>query len=82
MNLLTIEHLTKQYSERVLFKDANLRINEDDRIGLIGINGSGKSTLLRIAAGLESPDLGDVSRPGGMRIEFLPRNMPSCAFCL
>jgi len=73
MNLLTIENLTKQYSERVLFESANLRINVDDRIGLIGINGSGKSTLLRIAAGLESPDTGTVDRPGGIRVEFLPQ---------
>ena len=58
MNLLTIENLSKQFSERLLFEDANLRINEGDRIGLIGVNGSGKSTLLRIVAGIEAPDTG------------------------
>ena len=61
MNLITIENLSKQYSERLLFDRANLQINEGDRIGLIGVNGSGKSTLLRIVAGLESPDSGDCS---------------------
>ncbi|MCB0044878.1 MAG: ABC-F family ATP-binding cassette domain-containing protein [Caldilineaceae bacterium] len=71
MNLLTIQHLTKQFSERLLFEDADLLINEGDRIGLIGVNGSGKSTLLRIAAGLEAPDQGSVTSPGGVRIEYL-----------
>jgi ABC transport system ATP-binding/permease protein len=71
MNLITIENLSKQYSERLLFDRANLQINEGDRIGLIGVNGSGKSTLLRIAAGMESPDTGNVSIPGGVRIEYL-----------
>jgi ATP-binding cassette subfamily F protein uup len=71
MNLLTIQHLTKQFSERLLFEDANLLINEGDRIGLIGVNGSGKSTLLRIVAGLEGPDQGTVTSPGGVRIEYL-----------
>ena len=71
MNLITIENLTKQYSERLLFDRANLQINEGDRIGLIGVNGSGKSTLLRIVAGLESPDSGAVAIPGGVRIEYL-----------
>ncbi len=71
MNLLTIENISKQYSERVLFEEASLLINQGDHIGLIGVNGSGKSTLLRIAAGLESPDSGSVTSPGGARIEFL-----------
>ena len=71
MNLLTIENISKQYSERVLFQEAGLLINQGDRIGLIGVNGSGKSTLLRIAAGLESPDRGSVTVASGARIEFL-----------
>jgi ABC transport system ATP-binding/permease protein len=71
MNLITIENLSKQYSERLLFDRASLQINEGDRIGLIGVNGSGKSTLLRIVAGLEATDAGDVAVPGGVRIEYL-----------
>lgn len=71
MNLLTIENLSKQYSERLLFDGANLLINEGDRIGLIGVNGSGKSTLLRLAAGLEAPDGGSVTRWGNVNVEYL-----------
>jgi ATP-binding cassette subfamily F protein uup len=71
MNLLTIENLSKQFSERLLFEGANLRINEGDRIGLIGVNGSGKSTLLRIVAGTEAPDTGSVTTWGGVRVEML-----------
>ncbi len=71
MNLITIENLSKQYSERLLFDRASLQINEGDRIGLIGVNGSGKSTLLRIVADLEATDAGEVSVPGGVRIEYL-----------
>ncbi|MCB0137126.1 MAG: ATP-binding cassette domain-containing protein, partial [Caldilineaceae bacterium] len=48
MNLLTIDNISKQFSERLLFDGASLLINEGDRIGLIGVNGSGKSTLLKI----------------------------------
>ena len=60
MNLLTIEHLTKSYTERLLFNDTAFSINEGEKVGLIGINGTGKSTLLRIVAGLEEPDGGTV----------------------
>ena len=60
MNLLTIEHLTKSYTERLLFDDTAFSVNEGEKIGVIGINGTGKSTLLRILAGLEEPDEGSV----------------------
>ena len=62
MNLVTIEHLTKSYTERLLFEDTAFSIQEGEKVGLIGINGTGKSTLLRIVAGLEEPDSGSVVR--------------------
>ena len=48
MNLVTAEHLTKSYTERLLFDDTAFSIQEGEKIGLIGINGTGKSTLLKI----------------------------------
>lgn len=74
MNLLTIEHLTKSYTERLLFDDTSFSINEGDKIGLIGINGTGKSTLLRIVAGLEVPDQGTVVKGRNLDIRFLSQN--------
>ena len=62
MNLVTVEHLTKSYTERLLFDDTAFSINEGEKVGLIGINGTGKSTLLKIVAGLEEPDDGSVVR--------------------
>ena len=73
MNLVTLDHIHKQYSERLLLEDAGLFINRGDRIGLIGINGSGKTTLLRIAAGLEPADAGQVTVWGNVRIHYLPQ---------
>ena len=46
MNLVTAEHLTKSYTERLILNDTDFSINEGDKIGLIGVNGTGKSTLL------------------------------------
>ncbi len=73
MNLLTIEHLTKSYTERLLFDDTAFSINEGEKVGLIGINGTGKSTLLRIAAGLEQPDEGSVVKGRSLYIRYLPQ---------
>lgn len=74
MNLVTAEHLTKSYTERLLFNDTDFSINEGDKIGLIGINGTGKSTLLKLVAGLEEPDSGTIVRGRNLTIRYLPQN--------
>ena len=74
MNLVTAEHLTKSYTERLLFDDTDFSINEGDKIGLIGINGTGKSTLLKLVAGLEEPDSGRIVRGRNLDIRYLPQN--------
>lgn len=74
MNLLSIENISKSYSEKVLLKDISLGINEGDKIGIIGINGVGKSTFLKLAAGAEQPDQGRILKGNGVVIEYLPQN--------
>lgn len=71
MQPIVIENLSKSYGMKTLFKDTNFTINENDKVGIIGINGTGKSTLLRLVAGHESPDAGEVSVHKNTTIEFL-----------
>lgn len=74
MNILTIDHLTKSYTERLLFDDTSFSMSDEEKVGLIGINGTGKSTLLRIVAGVEEPDEGTVVRSRNLNIRFLTQN--------
>ncbi|MGL5651457.1 MAG: ABC-F family ATP-binding cassette domain-containing protein [Paraclostridium sp.] len=74
MNLITLENITKSYSEKVLVNNISLGINDGEKIGLIGVNGTGKSTLLKIISGAEEPDGGTVTKPNKVRIEYLPQN--------
>lgn len=74
MNLITAEHLTHSYTERKLFDDAAFHLNEQEKIGIIGINGTGKSTLLKILAGKELPDQGDLVMRNNLRIGYLAQN--------
>lgn len=73
MNLLTIEGISKVYTERVLFDKISLGINEGDKIGILGINGTGKSTLLKILAGVEEADEGTITRGKKVKIAYLPQ---------
>jgi ATP-binding cassette subfamily F protein 3 len=52
--LLELDHVSKAYNGRPVFRDLSLRIERGDRIAFMGPNGTGKSTLVRILAGLES----------------------------
>ena len=54
--LLSMTNVNKFYNGNQILKDINLTIDENDRIGLIGINGCGKTTLLRLITGKEDPD--------------------------
>ena len=71
MNLLTIENMSKSFTDRLLFDQVSFGINEGEKIGVIGINGTGKSTLLKIIAGLEEADSGTVTRGKKVRIGYL-----------
>jgi ATPase components of ABC transporters with duplicated ATPase domains len=71
MNLLTIENLTKSYTERLIFDNTEFSMSDTDKVGVIGINGTGKSTLLKIIAGLEKPDIGNVTVSNGVKISYL-----------
>ena len=54
--LLSMTNVNKFYNGNQILKNVNLTVDENDRIGLIGINGCGKTTLLRLITGKEDPD--------------------------
>ena len=74
MNILTIENLTKAYTDRLLFDGASFSVQEGEKVGIIGINGTGKSTLLRIIAGEEEPDGGSVIRANHIVMRYLSQD--------
>ena len=73
MNILSLEHLTKSFTGRLVFDDASFFLHEGDKVGVIGINGTGKSTLLKVIAGEVEPDDGSVTMAGNMVVQYLPQ---------
>ncbi|MCL2889010.1 MAG: ATP-binding cassette domain-containing protein [Eggerthellaceae bacterium] len=69
--IINIEHISKSYGSRVLFSDVSLRLEDRDRLALVGPNGSGKTTLLNIIAGLDSADEGRLSFAKNIRVGYL-----------
>lgn len=60
MPILSLTNIKKSYIDENTIKDANLIVEERDKIGLIGINGSGKSTLFNIITENLSCDDGEI----------------------
>jgi ATP-binding cassette subfamily F protein 3 len=71
--MLTLSGITKAYGDRVLFADATLQVNREDRIGLVGPNGAGKTTLFSIVLRDEQPDEGQITFERGISFGYLPQ---------
>lgn len=71
--ILTLENISKSFGEKILLDNVNLYINDNDKIGFVGVNGTGKSTLLKIAAQIEDPDDGNVVYSNKSRVCYLPQ---------
>jgi ATPase subunit of ABC transporter with duplicated ATPase domains len=73
---LGLRDVRKSFGGRGVLDGLDLEVGEGARIGVIGRNGGGKSTLLRLAAGLDVPDSGEVTRRRGAAVAFLPQQVP------
>ncbi len=73
MNLLTVDHVTKVFTQRKIFEDASFYLQEQEKVGVIGINGTGKSTLLKMIAGMEEPDSGEIIYANQIVVHYLPQ---------
>lgn len=69
-NLLSVERVSKAFDEALL-DQVSIGISEGNRIGIVGRNGGGKSTLLKILAGVQAPDLGEVTRANWAKLGIL-----------
>ena len=73
--MISVEHLSIEYSSRPILDDITFLINPRDRVALVGKNGAGKTTLLRLLAGVEIPTSGRISKMGDLTIGYLPQVM-------
>ena len=81
MNYLSVENLSKAFSDKLLFENLSFGIEKGDKTALIAENGTGKTTLMRILVGKEEADGGKVVFNGNVRVgylEQLPTFDPDC----
>ena len=76
MAFIWINNISLSFGGPLLLDGATLRIEEGERIGLLGRNGSGKSTFMKLLHGDIAPDYGEMVRSGAVRVALLPQEVP------
>jgi ATP-binding cassette subfamily F protein 3 len=74
--MVQLNDVSKNYGAQSLLEGVTWQVDRFRRTGLVGPNGSGKTTLLRLLAGELQPDGGEVARPRGVSVGYLPQEVP------
>ena len=74
MSILTISGLTHIFDSKVLFSEAELKINNGEHAGIVGLNGAGKSTFMNIISNKIIQDEGEVKWLNGIRWGYLDQH--------
>jgi len=79
-NIVNLDRINKGYGAAgQLLTDVSLGLDDDARVGIVGLNGAGKSTLLRMLAKTEEPDSGRVTHRRDLRVAALPQTLALAA---
>ena len=73
--MIDVTNISLHFTRRTLFDEITFRINDRDKIGLVGRNGAGKSTLLKAIFGSQKLDGGNISMSKETTIGYLPQEL-------
>ena len=69
--VLELDGVSKQYKDKLLFKDLSLSVPPGSIVGVVGGNGAGKSSLFKLIAGTEQPDEGQIKIGDTVKVGFV-----------
>ncbi len=72
--IIATEGVSVGYGDTVVLRNLNLRIDQDDRIALLGKNGQGKSTLAKLLSDRLAPMSGKLTKSNKLRIGFFAQH--------
>lgn len=70
---MKIENLCMSFGTQTIFDNISFQINNNDKVGIIGVNGAGKSTLFNILLGNITPDSGTITLNTKINLGYLPQ---------
>lgn len=70
---MNIQNLTMSFGLQTIYDNVSFQINENDKVGIVGVNGAGKSTLFNLILGKLTPDEGKIIIKNNINIGYLPQ---------
>ena len=74
MIVLSCSDVSKSYVVDTIIENISFSVNDNEKIGLIGLNGAGKTTLFNILTGKLDPDSGEIYRVKSKKLGYLKQN--------
>ena len=74
MIVLSCNNISKAYVVENIIENISFTINDNEKVGLIGLNGAGKTTLFNILTGSLDPDSGEIYISKGKKLGYLKQN--------
>ena len=71
MNYISIDNISKAFSDKLLFENISFGIEKGEKTALVAANGTGKSTMMKILVGKEESDKGSIAYNENIRIGYL-----------
>lgn len=75
MALISVSNLEKYFADELLFTDASFLIEENEKIGFVGVNGAGKTSLFKMILGQMSYDSGEIIKNKNLKIGYVKQHM-------
>ena len=70
LKVVSFKNVDKAYNDIVVFKNLNIVLERNNKIGLVGYNGAGKTTFLKLIAGVQSPSDGEIVYGNNVEVAY------------
>jgi ATP-binding cassette subfamily F protein 3 len=73
--MIHVSNISKQYGNKILYRNGSFQINPGEKIGLVGPNGAGKTTVFKVIMGDEGIEEGSISKPDKVTVGYFSQDI-------
>lgn len=73
--MIELKNVTLRFGQQTIFENVSWKLNDGERVAIVGKNGAGKSTLMKMMAGMVPPDEGEITTTGKSTVGYLEQDV-------